>query len=284
MIVITGASGSLGNLVVEALSNKQSHTPIKLTSRTPEKLSSWNSKGYSVALFDFDDPASMEDALIGCSTLLLISGDSPVEKRIKQHQAAIDAAKKMGVNHIVYTSFVNPIAESLFPFATIHQQTERSLIESKISYSILRNPSYIENLAGALTHARQTGVLALPGAKGKSTYLAKQDIAKIIVELLTSNNESSSIYELSGPEAIDLFAIATLASDIWGTKVEAQVLPEENFKQMLSQVGLPEFMVTAISGLQQATAAGEYDLVSNTATQILGNKMLTIRDYLKTFA
>ena len=128
MIVVTGAAGKLGRLVADELAKRTNPGRVRLASRDPAKIADLAARGFNTMRADFDDPASLDAAFAGAETVLVVSGDAPNEVRIRQHRAAIDAASKAGVARIVYTSFTNPAAQSLFPFAWIHADTERYLI------------------------------------------------------------------------------------------------------------------------------------------------------------
>lgn len=107
-IVITGASGQYGSLVIEGLSEKGVPPSfIILLTRNPSKLATYASKGFIVRKGSFDDPVSqLAEALAGSKTMLMIS-TSRAGQRLPQHQTAIDAAVQAGVSHIVYTSIVS---------------------------------------------------------------------------------------------------------------------------------------------------------------------------------
>ena len=135
MYFISGASGQLGQLVTQELSGKVNPKDVTLGSRHTGKLAGFAAKGFKTASFDFNDAAGMEKALKGHDTLLLISGDGPTEERTAQHVAAIGAAKAAGVKRIVYTSFANPSAKSLFSFAKSHEATEAALKASGLAYT-----------------------------------------------------------------------------------------------------------------------------------------------------
>src|SRR5947209_10540624 len=154
MIVVTGAGGKLGRLVADELSKRTDARLVTLGSRDPAKIADLAAMGFKTVRADFDDAASLEAAFAAAKTVLIVSGDAPNDVRIRQHRAAIDAAGKAGVARIVYTSFVNPTAQSLFPFAWIHADSERYLKASGVPFTILRDNQYAENLTNAIGGAK----------------------------------------------------------------------------------------------------------------------------------
>ena len=281
MYFISGASGQLGQLVTQELSEKVNPKDVTLGSRQTGKLAGFAAKGYKTAPFDFDDAAGMEKALKGHATLLLISGDGPTEARIAQQLAAIAAAKAASVKRIVYTSFTNPTSKSHFTFAKAHEATEAALKASGLSYTLLRHNQYAENIAGAVDYARQAGTLALPGAAGKVAFITRADIAKAAAAALVEKASSNKTYEITGPKAYDLGEIAALLAAKWNKPVTAAELPQEAFAGMLSGMGLPPFLVEALQGIRAAVGAGEFEKVSNDFEKLTGTKAESYESYLK---
>ncbi|MGE0238606.1 MAG: NAD(P)H-binding protein, partial [Parvibaculaceae bacterium] len=200
MYFVTGASGRLGQLVAGEVAKQGAAGQTTLGSRDPGKLAGLGSRGFRTAAFDFDDPQSMRDALQDHQHLLLISGDTAVDERIRQHKAAIDAAKAAGLESIVYTSFTNAASKSRFTFARIHAETEAYIKSSGLAYTVLRNNQYAENLANTIAHAKETGTLGVYGGKGKVAYIPRQDIAFAAATALLAQ-PANAIYEITGPEA-----------------------------------------------------------------------------------
>jgi NAD(P)H dehydrogenase (quinone) len=279
MITVTGASGQLGRLVAQALAERVSPTTVRLATRHPGKTADLAARGSTTVPADFDKPESLEAAFAGSGTVLIISGDAPNDVRIRQHMAAIDAAKRAGVGRVVYTSFVNPTPNSLFTFAAIHADSEAHIIASGIPFTILRSNQYAENLPVAV--AKATGKLALPGAAGKVAHIARADVAAAIAGALTEQGHVGKIYDLTGPEALDLFEIAAILADSWGTPVTAVDLASTEFAKALAERGMPSFAVEAIVSLRQAVAAGEYAAVTDHASRLAGRPVQPLSSYLR---
>lgn len=281
MYFISGASGQLGQLVTQELLGKVDPKLVTLGSRHTGKLAGFAAKGFKTASFDFDDATGMEKALKGHDTLLLISGDGPTEQRTTQQLAAIAAAKAAGVKRIVYTSFANPTAKSLFSFSKSHEATEAALKASGLASTSLRNNQYAENISGAVDYARQAGTLALPGAAGKVAFITRADIAKAAAAALIEKAPGNRIYEITGPKAYDLHEIAALLAAKWNKPVAAAELPQEAFAGMLSGMGLPPFLVEALQGIRAAVGAGEFEKVSTDFEKLTGAKAESFESYLK---
>src|SRR5437879_1856392 len=280
MIVVTGAAGKLGRLVAEELATRTNPGRVWLASRDPAKIADLAARGFNTMRADFDDPASLDAAFAGAETVLVVSGDAPNEVRIRQHRAAIDAAKKAGVARVVYTSFTNPAAQSLFPFAWIHADTETYLKASGVPFTILRDNQYAENLANAIGGAK-SGTLALPGAHGKVAYIARADAAAAIAGALTQDGHAGKTYELTGPEARDAFEIAAVVSSALRKPVQAVDADPAEFGKVFAAHGLPPFLIEAVLGSYAAAAAGEYAAVSTDAATLAGRPIEPVSAFIR---
>ena len=111
-IVVTGATGQLGGLVVEYLLGRGvPASEIVAAGRNPDRLAELGKLGVTTKRISFDDPASLRSAFEGADRVLLVSGNE-VGDRVRLHGNAIDAAKAAGVGLLVYTSFPNAAGSS----------------------------------------------------------------------------------------------------------------------------------------------------------------------------
>jgi NAD(P)H dehydrogenase (quinone) len=261
MIAMTGASGQLGRLIAEALLRCVDPATVRLGSREPDKIADLAAKGFKTATVDFDRPGSLGAAFAGAETVLIISGDAPIDRRIRQQRAAIDAAKAAGLGRIVYTSFTSPTRESLFPFAAIHADTEAYLKASGIAHTILRNNVYAESFP--LEQVKATGTLALPGTKGRAAHITR------------------AIYEITGPVAVSAFDVAAILGEAWGRPITVTETDPAEYAKALAERGLPAFVVEAIVGLRNAVGAGEYAAASDDASRLIGRAAESMEAYLR---
>jgi len=147
-IAITGATGQLGRLVIEKLKTRTAPSNIVALVRSPAKAADL---GIAARAADYAKPETLASALAQVDTLLLISS-SEVGQRAQQHRNVIEAAKKAGVKHIVYTSLLHADT-SVLNLAEEHIATEQMLKASGIVHTILRNGWYTENYTGSVPGA-----------------------------------------------------------------------------------------------------------------------------------
>lgn len=280
MYFVTGASGKLGQLIAAELARQGVAPKVTLGSRNPDKLASFAEQGFKTARFDFEAPDTMRAALAGHDRLLLISGDAPVDERMRQHKAAVDAAKAAGVQFIAYTSFTNASAKSLFTFARIHAETEAYIKASGLAYRFLRDNQYAENIASTVAHAKETGTFAVYGGKGKVAYVTRADVAKAAVAALLTAPNGGETYEITGPRAYDAADIAGILARKWGKPVAAAELPREALVGIFKQLQWPPFVIEAIVSLHEASAAGELAQVSGDVRKLTGQEPESLESFL----
>ena len=274
-ILVTGATGQLGRLVLDALARRTHPASLAASVRDPGKAAAIAADGIEVRQGDFDHPDTLARTFAGVDTLLIVSGDAPIDVRIRQHRNAVDAALAAGVGRVVYTSFVDPRPESHFPFATIHADTEGYLKASGLPYTILRNGVYADNLAGFIGRAIGSGTLAAPAGDGRVAFVSRADLAEATATVLLDDGHAGRTVELSGPAAVDFGAVADAVARRIGKSIVYQPITDAAFTGGLAQAGLPPFMVSALSGLFRAVADDAYAVTSTETGELAGR---TIED------
>lgn len=238
MIVVTGASGQLGRLVIEALLKSHPANEIVAAVRTPAKVSDLAARGVQVRVADYAAPATLEAAFQGADKLLLISS-SELGQRTAQHRNAIAAAKQAGVGLIAYTSLLHADTSPL-GLAAEHLETEALLRASGVAHVVLRNGWYTENYLASLPVALQHGVFIGSAGEGRIASAARADYAAAAAAVLGRDDQAGKVYELAGDEAYTLSELAAEIARQSGKAVVYQNLPESEFKGALLGAGLPE--------------------------------------------
>ncbi|MBM4184820.1 MAG: SDR family NAD(P)-dependent oxidoreductase [Gemmatimonadetes bacterium] len=234
-IIVSGASGQLGGLVVEELlARGVEHADLILVSRTPEELERYAEMGASARFGDFTEPESLRAAYEGGDKLLIISlntrgNPNPrvAAERVALQRTAIEAAVAAGVQHIVYTSFVDA-ENNTSPIAVDHRATEADLRESGVAWTSLRNQWYADRIIGEATQMVATGrVLVHPNDPG-TAFVTREDCAAAAAAVLTTTGHENRVYEITGPELVRTRDVAALAAEITGVDIEVvDATPDE---------------------------------------------------------
>lgn len=250
-IAITGATGQLGQIVVEKLKVQIGAEPIVALARSPKKATGL---GVEVRVFDYSATETLAPALVGVDQLLLISG-SEIGQRVAQHKAVIDAAKTTGVKHIAYTSFLRA-AENPTPVTPEHAATEELLAASGLSATLLRNGWYTENYAMGFAAALEHGALIGASGDGRISAATRKDYAAAAVAVLMDPAKQGKTYELAGDDAFTLAEAAAELSRQAGNEIPYVNMTETDYAAALVQTGMPPEFAGFLAAMDTFTATG----------------------------
>ena len=259
-LLVTGASGKLGSRVLHHLLTTLNipASRIAAASRKPESLADWAAQGVTVRAADFDDAASLAKAFAGIERLLVISTDA-LDKpghRLTQHKAAIDAAVKAGVRHVIYSSMPKPETSAVL-FAPDHAGTEAYLAASALpEWTVLRNNWYFENLFFSLPSALASGSWYSAAGEGKLAHIARDDLARAAATALSGATSGKTTLTLSGAKGYSTAEIAALVAKTTGKPLAVIAVPVEGLVQGMIAHGLPEPLARVFASFDANTAEG----------------------------
>ena len=239
-VAISGASGDLGQQITALLLERIPAHNIVLGTRTPDKLAAARARGASVFASNHRDAASLDAAYAGCDTLMLISG-LDVSNRIPEHRNAIEAAKRAGIQHIVYTSVAGIHPHSPILSCHDHLATERMLAESGLSFTALRNASYSEIFPILGASAIRDGEYSCTEGEGRLAPVSKQDISRCAVECLLhpEKHGHGTIYEITGPALMTFREMVAIMSEVYGRPIKYVTQPVEQRYEHYDAKGIP---------------------------------------------
>jgi NAD(P)H dehydrogenase (quinone) len=279
-VVVTGATGHLGRLVVENLLDRGVPADqVVAIGRRTQTLADLAERGVQVRRADFDDRASLDEALRGADSVLLVSG-SDVGRRVPQHARVIDAAKAAGVGHLVYTSAPHADTTPLV-LAPEHKATEELIRASGLPFTILRNGWYTENYLGDLEQARTTGEVVSSVGAGRVASASRADYAAAAAAVLTGTGHDGAVYELSGDTAWDYTDLAAAISQVIGRDVVYRpVTPAERLSGLLA-AGLDEGTAQFVVALEDNTRAGLLAETTGELARLIGRPTTPLVDGLR---
>ncbi len=278
-IAITGATGQLGNLVIEQLLQLTAAQNIVALVRNIDKAEHFKAQGIELREFDYDRPETLVPALLGIDKLLLISANE-IGRRTPQHQAVIDAAKVAGVPYLAYTSLLRADTSPL-GLAQEHRETEKLIQDSGITYTFLRNNWYSENYLAGVAHTIEIGTLFGAAQDGRISSASRIDYAEAAAKVLTSTGHENKTYELAGSESFSLSDLATFIGQAVNKDIIYQNLSAEEYTQGLTQAGLPAGLVDVIVDADIQTIQGAMYSDSKDLEQLIGHKTTSIQDAIK---
>jgi NAD(P)H dehydrogenase (quinone) len=304
MLAIMGAAGEIGGRVSARLAKLG--LAQRLIVRDPSRAPSlpgaevWPASSYG-------DVVAIGQALSGIKTLFLISADvlmgvirksaekgipTPAYDRLQQHTAAVAAAAAVGVQRIVYLSFLSAAADATFILARSHFHTEEYIRSTGVPFTFLRQGLYMDKVP---LHVSVDGVIRGPAGEGRSAWVARDDVADVAVAVITESGHDGRTYDVSGPEALTLAETAERLSSVTGRKITYQAQTPHEARTLRNASRLDEWEANrqAVTGhgitdhevevwishyLQMAT--GEAAIVSDTVPRLTGHEAISLSEYL----
>ena len=279
MIAITGATGQLGQHVIESLLKTVPASQIVAIVRNPAKATALSQQGITVRQADYSDEAAFTTALQGIDKLLLISS-SEVGQRAPQHRNVINAAKAAHVKFIAYTSLLHADTSPL-GLADEHVATEQMLAESGIAYALLRNGWYTENYLASAPAALEHGVFIGAADEGKIASATRADYAAAAARVISEDGHAGKTYELAGDAGWTLSQLAAELAKQSGKKVVYQNLSEADFAAALKGVGLPAGLADMLADSDTGASKGGLFDDSHTLSQLTGHPTTSLADSVK---
>jgi NAD(P)H dehydrogenase (quinone) len=279
MIAITGATGQLGQHVIESLLKTVPASQIVAIVRNPAKATALSQQGITVRQADYSDEAALTTALQGIDKLLLISS-SEVGQRAPQHRNVINAAQAAHVKFIAYTSLLHADTSPL-GLADEHVATEKMLAESGIAYALLRNGWYTENYLASAPAALEHGVFIGAAGEGKIASATRADYAAAAARVISEDGHAGKTYELAGDAGWTLSQLAAELAKQSGKKVVYQNLSEADFAAALKGVGLPAGLADMLADSDTGASKGGLFDDSHTLSKLIGRPTTSLADSVK---
>jgi NAD(P)H dehydrogenase (quinone) len=274
---VTGATGQLGSLVIDALVTRGvAPSDVVAIARDARKATGLRDRGVDVRVADYADGAAVRAAVEGVDRLLLVSG-SEVGSRVPQHTTVIEAARDAGVGLIAYTSILRG-NESGLMLAREHVETEKALADSGVDHILLRNGWYSENYVAALAPTLAGGVLYGAAGDGRVAPAARADYAAAAAAAIVDG--TPRVYELAGGESLSYPDIAGILAEVSGKPVRYQDLPQADYAAALADNGVPAPMNEVLADSDAGVARGELDGAATDLAGLVGD-LTPFRDVVR---
>ncbi len=241
MIIITGATGSIGSELCRLLANDQIRA--RAMCRRQEQLSRFIEMGHHAVLADFDQPDSLKQAMQGCGKLFLLT--SPDEGHFERERRIIDIAVKSGIKRIVRISTADANLSAKLAYARSHAEIDHYLRAQPVDWTILRPTGFMQNFIES-SYAISKGSLPHMMADGQISYIDLRDIALVAKLALTENRHHRAVYFLTGKESLSVNAVAEYLTNGLGMKVETSNITEAEMRKILSYSGMSGWLKDAL--------------------------------------
>ncbi|MFE2376733.1 NAD(P)H-binding protein [Streptomyces sp. NPDC059398] len=267
MILVTGATGTIGTEVVRLLAERGER--VRAMTRKPEgaKLPAEVVRG------DFDDRDSLDSAVAGADAVFLLDAPGPW---IERHDLAVlDAVRAHGVGRVVKLSAIGTGEHTALRTSVWHGPGEHALRAGDAAWTILRPSSFATNSLHWAATIRAGQPIANLTGKGAQGVIDPRDVAEVAVAALTTSGHSGRTYTLTGPELLSTPDQAEILRTALGRPVETVDVPLDVAKEQMIAAGRdPEFAEGAILG-QQFIASGGNARLTDEVTAVLGRRART---------
>lgn len=277
-ILVTGATGNLGSLVVETLLKSVPAENLAVSVRDPKKAEHLKARGVDVRYGDFHHPESLVSAFSGIDRLLIISSGD-LQNRAQQQLAAVNAAKEANVSFIAYTSAANA-KDSAFVIAADHRATEEAILQSGIPYSFLRNNWYLENELSTIQAVLNGAPWVTSAGSGKVGWAGRRDYAEAAANVLAGEGHNNTVYELSG-KPLTQEELSSILAGVIGREVPVQQVDDETYGKIMSNAGVPAEVVPFLVAIQSGIREGYLDIESKDFEKLLGRPITTLGDVIR---
>jgi NAD(P)H dehydrogenase (quinone) len=281
MILVTGATGNLGSAVVSHLQKNTATSNIVAFARDEKKASQLKETGIQVRIGSYDDISSLDRAMNGIEKILLISGNGPA--RLQQHKNVIDAAKKAGISHFVFTSIalkdmktaaLRPLMEDLY-------QAEDYIKKSGLTYTILRNSLYTgATPLFASAKVIEAGIY-LPTGNGKVPFALRREMGEAAANILLQNTHENQTYQITGSDLSSYEDVAKAFSELSGRPVSYTDADPVSFPARLKELGLPDFVSLIVTSFSADVKNHQFEMATKDMEKLLGRKPASLKEGLK---
>ncbi|MFD3435906.1 SDR family oxidoreductase [Streptomyces sp. NPDC058685] len=278
-IVVTGATGSLGRLVIDELLTKVPAAQVVAVFRDKEKAADLAARGVELRIADYDEPATLAEAFRAGDRVLLISG-SEVGRRVPQHTAVIEAAKTAGVAQLAYTGVLGgPAAD--FLLASEHKVTEQLILDSGLPYTFLRNGWYTENYTEQLAPVLAHDAVVASAGTGRVASASRADYAAAAAAVLTGEGHLGQAYELSGDVAWSFAEYAAELSAQSGRTIAYNDVPAATHLEILTGAGVPAPFAEILVDVDAAVGRGLLAATSGDLSRLAGRPTTPLADSVR---
>jgi len=284
MILVTGATGHLGNAAIRSLL-KKGVPANKITAlvRDENKAGNLSEQGVHLKTGNYNDYNSLVDALEGVDKLFLISSNDVAADTLLQHKNVINAAKENGVQHIVYTSQeIKDDETTAIPFVIqVHRATAQYIKETEIAFTIFNDSLYADSIGKFAGEGFLENGIFFPAGDGKVPFIPRTDIGEAAAVVLTTPGHEYKTYAITGNDAYSFEDIAGFLTEITGKKVTYLKPDLDTYIDALGKAGVPKEVVGFLGAFSTAIRNDEFDTQKSDLEQLLGRKPTKLKEFLK---
>ncbi len=275
-ILITGATGNIGTELAKQLSAQK--IPFRALVRSIDKAMDLAAlEGAELVTGDFNDPASLANALKGIKRAFLLTNSTEQAESLQLN--FVTAARAAGVAHIVKLSQLAASLDSPVRFLRYHAAVECRIRQSGLAYTFLRPNLFMQGLLVFHDPILYQGKFFAPAGNAKVSTVDIRDIAAVAAAALTQNGHEGKIYDLTGPEALTHAQMAAGLSESLGHMVQFVDVTPADMRQAILAVGFPQWQADGLIEDYAHYSRGEASLLSPAIQEVTGRAPYDFRTF-----
>jgi uncharacterized protein YbjT (DUF2867 family) len=279
MILVTGATGTNGRLVVQAV--LRAGLPVRAMVQNPTKAADLQQAGAQLVVADFDRPDTLDGALAGVDRSLLLSA---VDDRLVEREARfVERARKADLRHVVKFSAIGAHPAASFTFGRQHGQSERLIMESGLAFTFIQPNFFMQNLLWSAATLKARGELSSTLGATPVSHVDARDIASVIAAALTEpiDRQAGKVHLITGPAALTFAQVAEAFSGVLGRPVRYVNLTDEQLMAGLLASGQSKWQATALVELNAYARQGHASVVTDTVERVGGRPARALEQWIR---
>ncbi len=277
MILVTGATGKTGGAVANELAAH--NIPFRVLVRNADKATALKDLGAEISVGDMADKTAVSDALKGVDKAVLVMANG--EDQLTIEKQFTDCAVAAGVKHLVKLSSMESNPGTTKPIPAMHVASEEHIRASGMNWTMIRPTFFTQNFLSAARTIKASDEIGLALGNAVVAPTDVRDVAEVIRLVLTDDAHLNKSYDLTGPEALSLAQAAEKFSSVLGRKIRYVPVPVEDFRKVLTQVGLPEWRVNAVCDEFRLLGERASMHTTDSIQQILGRAPTSVEQFVK---
>jgi len=283
MILVTGASGNVGSVLVTEL-REQGHD-VRAGYHSGQRTAEAAGSGLDAVTVNLSDPSTLGPAFKNVDAVFLLTAGGPAQPR--QELNLIEAANAAGVKRIVKLS-VWRADERLTPIAELHRDGEEALQSSGLAWTFLRPNFYMQNFLRQMAgQIRETRSFSQPETTAAIGFVDTRDVARVAASVLTSPGHDGHIYDITGPEALTYDQAAAVFSQVLGSPVRFVGLTDDEARDRILRSGLTAAHADTLIEVSRVYRDGGAERVTPAVRDLTGNAPVSfdqfVRDHVHVF-
>ncbi|KAJ5496488.1 hypothetical protein N7463_008475 [Penicillium fimorum] len=281
--LITGATGGLGAGVLSYLVANLPLSEYAAASSKEENRKQFEDRGIAFRLASYDDPQTLETAFEDVENIFFVSTNTfDIEKRRKQHENFVVAAKKMNYTSLAFGGYSS---DSKAAVQQGHLMTEEMMKEAGINFTSIREGLYTDAFPIFMGWYPSTSTVYLP-SDGPITFTLRSELGEANARLMIRGGYDRETVLLTAQQTVTFSEIVDLINETTGRNVQFELVSPEEFvrlKTATDEGGKGEGFFQALLSWYESISNGETCTIDPLMADLLDRQPVPPREAIRAF-